>query len=156
MELEPEVEWPEYPRVLPGIYPAYCMWAKVYRDPGFHRWTCLLRFELLAGDLVTVVAASVPKWFNLGVGVKPHAGRRSKYFAEWIRANRGCPPARHDRMSPKVFTHRMAHVRVEDTSGNAPYSVIQQIVSWETGPDSGSLSQQVTQSRSANGKGSGR
>lgn len=79
---------------------------------------------------------------NLGARDKPHAGRRKRYFKEWVRANGG-PPARRDRLSPQVFVRRMARVEVDDTKGDAPYSVVRKIVSWETGPSFG-----VTQSSS--------
>jgi hypothetical protein len=124
----------------PGVYPAYCRWAKHYRDPGFKRWTCLVLFEVLSGDLVRVVA-HVPFWMNLGARDKPQAGRRRRYFKEWVRAN-GQPPTRQDRLSPKVFTGRIAHIEIGDTKGDAPYSVVRKIVSWETG------SLRVTQSAS--------
>jgi hypothetical protein len=29
--------------------------AKKYRDPGFHRWTCLLLFDVLSDDLLSVI-----------------------------------------------------------------------------------------------------
>jgi len=128
---EPEIQWRDYDRIEPGIYPAYCRWGKHYRDPGFKRWTCLLRFDVLSDDLMRVLAR-VPLWMNLGARDKPHAGRRKRYFKEWVRAN-GEPPARRDRLSPKVFTGRMARIEIGDTQGEAPYSVVRKIVSWETG-----------------------
>jgi hypothetical protein len=137
---EPEIEWRDYDRIEPGSYPAYCRWAKHYRDPGFKRWTCLLHFDVLSDDLMLVIAR-VPLWMNLGARDKPHAGRRKRYFKEWVRAN-GEPPARHDRLSPNVFTGRMARIEIDDTKGDAPYSVVRKIVSWETG------SARVTQSAS--------
>lgn len=141
----PEIKWQDYDRIEPGIYRAYCRWAGHYRDPGFRRWTCLIRFDLLSEDLTRVIA-HVPFWMNLGARDKPHAGRRGNYFKEWVRA-RGEPPARGDRLSPKAFTHRMALLEIGDTKGDAPYSVVRNIVSWETGPLLRSLSHQVTQSR---------
>src|SRR5438309_4461 len=101
-QAEPEIEWQNYDRIEPRVYPAYCRWAKHYRDPGFKRWTCLLHFDVLSDDLMRVIAR-VPWWMNLGSRDKPHAGRRKRYFKEWILANGG-PPARYDRLSPKVFT----------------------------------------------------
>ncbi len=127
---EPAIEWRDYDRIAPGVYRAYCRWASHYRDPEYKRWTCLLRFDLLADDLVRIVAR-VPLWMNLGEQVRPHAGRRSRYFAEWVRANGG-PPTRQDRLSPRVFRGRMARVEVGDTKGDAPYSVVRKILSWET------------------------
>jgi hypothetical protein len=127
----PGIEWRDYERIEPGTYPAYCRWAKHYRDPGFKRWTCLIRFDVLSGNLMEV-RARVPFWINLGARAKPHAGRRGKYLKEWARANGG-PPTRRDRLSPNVFTGRMAFIEIGDTKGDAPYSVVRKIVSWETG-----------------------
>jgi hypothetical protein len=144
------IDWQDYARIEPGIYPAFCCWAKHYRDPVFKRWTCLLRFDVLSVGLLSVIAR-VPFWMNLGGRERPHAGRRRRYFAEWVRANGG-PPARHDRLSPQVFTARMARVEIGDTDPRkspAPYSVVRKILEWDTGPLAGSLSQQVTQSRKA-------
>lgn len=140
-EREPEIEWQRYDRIQPGVYPAYCRWAKHYRDPGFKRWTCLLRFDVLSDDLLRVLAR-VPFWMNLGDRDKPRAGRRRRYFKEWVRAN-GEPPTRRDRLSPKLFIGRMARVEIGDTKGDAPYSVVREILSWETGSSFG-----VTQSAS--------
>ena len=138
-ETEPEIAWRHDPRIEPGEYRATCAWAKIYRDPGFKRWTCLLRFEIRSNDLFTVIARSIPMWLNLGSQGKPHASRRTRYFTEWIRANDGKPPERGDRISPKVFTHRVARVEIGDTNGHTPYSVVKRIISWETGATHGHL-----------------
>jgi hypothetical protein len=135
---EPEIEWRNYPRIQPGSYFAYCCFAKHYRDPGFRRWTCLLRFEVFSDNLLRSLGC-VPFWLNLSDGEKPHAGRRSKYFSEWIRAN-GAAPTRGGRLSPRVFAGRMARVEIGDTDPTkspVPYSVVRRIVSWETGAVSG-------------------
>jgi hypothetical protein len=149
---EPEIEWRDYPRIQPGSYFAYCRFAKHYRDRGFRRWTCLLRFDVFSDDLLSSLGC-VPCWLNLSDGKKPYARRRGKYFAEWIRAN-GIAPTRGDRLSPRVFVGRMARVEIGDTDpikSPASYSVVRKILSWET-RGSASLSQQVTQSRTAAGK----
>jgi hypothetical protein len=139
------IEWKDYPRIVPGEYSAYCKWGKQYRDPGFRRWLCLLRWDVLSEDLVRVIAC-VPQWFPLGSRDKPRASRRGKYLPEWIRANGG-PPARRDRLSPGVFVHRMARVEIGDTEGPAPYSVVRRIVDWETGPPGHSVSKSTSQGR---------
>jgi len=131
---EPPIEWTEYPRIAPGQYPAYCRWSKKYWDPAFKRWTCLLRWDVLTDDLLTLVA-TVPCWLPLGKREKPRASRRGKYLREWVRAN-GEPPKRGDRLSPEVFGRRMARVEVGDTDPKkspVPYSVVRKIISWETG-----------------------
>ena len=126
---EPEIAWQDYDRIEPGVYFGYCKWAKRYQYPRFRRWTCLLRFDVLSDDLLQVLAR-VPWWMSLGKREKPHAGRGSRYFREWVRAN-GRPPTRGDRLSPKVFTRRMARVEIADTKSEAPYSVVRRIISWE-------------------------
>ncbi len=130
----PEIQWREYPLIDSREYPAYCRWAKPYRDPAFNRWTCLLRWDVLTDDLLTVIA-SVPYWLSLGSREKPWASRRGNYLKEWVRANGG-PPARRDRLSSRVFVNRMARVLVGGTDPEkspVPYSVVRKIVSWETG-----------------------
>ena len=127
------VEWDDYPRIAPGEYFAHCYWGKRYRDPGFKRWTCLLRWNVLSDDSQRIVCECVPLWFALGVGEKPCASRRGKYLSEWVRAN-GDPPARGDRLSPNVFTKRIARVEIGDAKSSVPYSVVRRIIRWETGP----------------------
>ena len=139
------IEWREYPRIPVGEYRAYCKWGKQYRDPGFHRWTCLLRWDVLTDDLARVLAC-VPQWFPLGSRDKPRASRRGTYLPDWIRANGG-PPARKDRLSPSVFVYRMARVEVDDTEGPAPYSVVRRIIEWETGLPGHSVSKSHSQGR---------
>ncbi len=143
---EPDIQWRDYDRIEPGIYAAYCRWAKQYRDPAFHRWTCLLRFDVFRENRIEVVA-QVPLWLSLGKGERPQASRRSKYLKEWVRANCG-PPVRGDRLSPKVFVHRMARIEVGDTTnGPVPYSVVKKIVCWETGKSGNSVSKSHSQGR---------
>ena len=141
------IEWNDYPRIPPGEYSAYCAWAGRYYDRAFKRWTCLQRFDVLRENGTDVVAR-IPMWLSLGNGEKPRASRRSNYLKEWVKANGG-PPVRSDRLSSHVFVHRIARVEVGDTTkGPVPYSVVKKILRWETG-GSGSLSHQVTQSRTA-------
>jgi hypothetical protein len=136
---EPEVEWGEYPRIEPGDYPAYCLRAKWYWDHYYRRWTCLLVFDALAANLVDSLG-EVPVWFNGGNDeTHPKAPRRGNYFVAWLAAN-GRKPPRRDRLAPKVFTKRMAQVRVGDTVGPCPYSVVKKILSWKTGSESPSFS----------------
>jgi hypothetical protein len=140
-QADAEAGWDYYPRLEPGVYPGYCRWAKHYWDNGFRRWTCLLRFDLLSNDLIRTLAC-VPWWLNLGSAEKPTAKRRSRYFAEWVRAN-GQPPQRVDRLSPRVFVYRMARIEIGDTRGAAPYSVVRKIVEWQT-DNAGSVTQSTS------------
>jgi hypothetical protein len=127
----PEIEWRDYPRIVPGEYIAYCKAARLYRDPGFKRWTCQLFWDVFA-EIGGEVIATVPLWLSLGNGAKPRATRRMKYSEVWILANDG-PPTRADRISPRVFLRRMARVEIGDAKSVAPYSVVKRIVCWETG-----------------------
>jgi hypothetical protein len=140
------VEWAEYPHVLPGEYSAYCAWAGKYYDPAFKRWTCLLRFDVLRENQIDVVAR-IPMWLPLGTGDKPRASRRGKYLKEWVEANDE-PPARGDRLSPRVFVGRIARVEVGHTEkGPVPYSVVKKILRWETGKSGHSVSKSHSQGR---------
>ncbi len=142
------IEWQEYPRIGPGEYRAYCKFGKHYRDPGFRRWLCLLRWDVLTDDACNVVAC-VPQFFALGNGAKPRASRRGTYFPEWVRASGG-PPTRGDRLSPQVFTHRVARVLIADTEKSAmPYSVVREIIEWETGSPGSSVNKSHNQGRQA-------
>jgi hypothetical protein len=145
-EQDDAIEWKVYPRIPPGEYSAYCYWGKRYRDPGLHRWTCLLRWDVLSDDLLRTIAQCVPVWFPLGDGEKPRASRRGKYLREWVRANGG-PPAPGDRLSPKVFTRRVARVEIGDTKSPVPYSVVKKIIRWETGSQRHSVSKSTSQDR---------
>lgn len=127
----PAVEWTDYPRLVPGTYAAYCRAARWYRDPVYKRWVCLLRFDVLAPDRSTSLG-SVPLWLNGGSGAAPRASRRGRYLELWVQAN-GAPPIRRDKLSPAVFTKRIARVKIGDTKGPVPYSVIREIVAFETG-----------------------
>ena len=63
--LELSVQWQDYDRIAPGVYPAYVRSARTYRDPQYKRWTCLLRFDVL-NETLTRTIAHVPFWLNLG------------------------------------------------------------------------------------------
>ncbi len=143
-----EIEWKEYARIPPGEYRAFCKWGKQYRDPGFKRWMCLLRWDVFSENLSPIACA--PMFLPLGNGVKPHASRRGKYLPEWIRA-KGAQPIRGDRLSPRVFVYRMAHVQIGDTEGPAPYSVVRKIIEWETGLPCHSISKSHNQGRQHKG-----
>jgi hypothetical protein len=100
---------------------------------------CAVQFDVLDGNLNKLARLT---WFlNLGSGDKPQATRRSNYWAAWVKANGG-PPKRQDRLSKHVFVRRYAVVVVADTtrdsrqelgSGEHAYSVIRDVVRWETG-----------------------
>ena len=114
-EREPEITHDAYDRIHPGEYLAYCRAARVYRDPQFKRWTCVLRWDAFDESGFRVIGR-IQQWLSLGQPKnrdprKPHASRRSTYWQAWIRANGG-PPSRADRLASSVFTQRMARVVV--------------------------------------------
>jgi hypothetical protein len=136
----PEISWTFRERIDPGGYPAYCRSATVYRDGQFKRWVCAVQFDVLDASLTRVIARLT--WYiNLGARDKPHAGRRGNYWSAWTKANGGSPK-RNDRLSPSVFERRHAIVTVQDTckthrqkaiSSDESYSVIRDVVEWQTG-----------------------
>lgn len=137
---EPRIEFADYPRIAPGIYPGQCKRARTYRDPQFKRWIFLLNFDVYDASFNCI--ADVPMYLSLGNGEKPYAGRRSRYFPIWCRANGGLP-IRRDRMAPRVFVGRMAQIEIRDTKGEFPYSVVNEIVQYDTGKPSAKPSRQA-------------
>lgn len=103
-----------------------------------------MRWDVLSNDAQQVIAECVPLWFALGDGEKPRASKRGKYLPEWVRANGG-PPKRGDRLSPNVFTKRIARVEIGDADSAVPYSVVRRIIRWETGPSRQSVSKYTSQ-----------
>lgn len=135
---EPEIGWADYPRIEPGEYRAISGSARVYFDRSFKRHVCCVRFSVL-DEWGTGVLVKMPWFLNLGSEPQPRAGRRSRFWREWLGANGGRSPARRGRLSHKIFEHRAAIVLVEDTKTNfqgdgdfEPYSVIREIIQWET------------------------
>jgi len=123
-------EGAEYARIKPGEYSAQCVHAKVYFDPGFRTWKALLRFRLLDGG------NEVYGFFNLGRRGTAHAGRRSRYWEAWTRANGGAP-AKRQTMTPRVFRGKVFQVEVADVTRNcdgkphhpsAIYSTVKRII----------------------------
>lgn len=141
------IEFASWDRISPGTYSAYSRNAFVYLDRGFKRWVCMVKFDILDGEKKI---ASLAWFLNLGKGEKAHAGLRSNFYAAWVMAS-GTKPQRLDRTALKVFKGRMATVTVDYITRNhkqqaipdaAAYSVITQVLSWDTG----SNNQLITQS----------
>jgi hypothetical protein len=138
---EPEIEWTYAPRLPPGDYPAISRGAYRYFDGQFKRWVCAVQFDVVSESVSMETVARLTWFLNLGSRAKPRAGRRTRYWAAWIRANGG-PPKRGDRLSPNVFTGRRAIVRVENTAkthdcghieSDEAYSVVRDVIEWQTG-----------------------
>src|SRR5439155_3479952 len=141
----PSVRWRHYDRLPAGEYTAYCRRALTYYDSGFKRFTCLLLWDVLSPEGESI--GRVRQWLNLGSKARPRATRRSRYWAAWIAANDGKPPLRSDRLSPEIFNHRVARVVVADSASQPPYSVVREVIRWETGfPKKQSQSRSKTQS----------
>ena len=148
---QPEILVHYHDHIEPGQYRAYCRSAQIYRDGPYARWVCALQFDVLDDSLTRVVARLTGFW-NLGSGDRPRCtSRRARYWALWISANGGQPPKRSDRLSPKIFEGRHAVVLVDDVSTNFKqmtmsesevYSVVREVVSWETGAVLGSTTNQ--------------
>lgn len=139
-KVDHEIDFHYVPRIPAGKYPAYCREAKVYRDRQFRRWVFVAQFDILDGSLINTLA-QLSWYLNLGSGERPRAGRRSRFWSEWVQANGG-PPRRKDRMSPRVFEGRQATVIVTDTTkthnsgtvnAEESYSVVRTVVEWRTG-----------------------
>jgi hypothetical protein len=142
-DAEPAILWRHASRFEPAMYRGYVSSTQTYFDRVFARWVCLLQIDLFQDDLGEPLGR-VTRFYNLGNGERPRISRRSKYWAAWVRANGG-PPKRGDRMSPQIFVRRFAKVRVGDTTkdfeqhaikSDDAYSVVVEIVEWETGPNS--------------------
>jgi hypothetical protein len=130
-------------RLEPGEYRGHCRHTNIYRDGFFKRWICLLQFDVKGDSLQTIGHAT--RFINLGRRDKPHFGRRSDYFAEYVKAM-GAAPKRADRVAPnRVFLGRMATIIIGDVINNfrdrklqiAPelfYSVVREIKAWDNGP----------------------
>lgn len=129
---ESEIGWNAYPRFPEGQYRGYCAKASnIHWNPIFKRHQIILWFDIFSPTMELL--GRVPKWYSLGKKTKPHAGRLSSFFKDWVRAN-GAAPTRHDRLSLSVFTKRAATITVGDTNSEAPYSVVKTIEAWESAP----------------------
>jgi hypothetical protein len=101
----------------------------------------MVSFDVLEENLFEVIARRVPLFFNLGNGEHPKPSRRGLFHHAWCVAN-GTPPSRLGRMPLNIFVNRVARVLVRDTKrcmqdekrAVSPYSVIEKIVAWQTGP----------------------
>src|SRR5438552_13740619 len=134
----PPPTWRHYDRLPAGEYVAYCRRTLTYFDRGFKRFTCLLLWDVLSRGGENV--GQIRMWLNLGPNNR--ATRRSRYWKEWNRAT-ARPSARGDRLTARVFGGRIARILVCDSASEPPYSVVREILSWETG-----LPKKQTQSRS--------
>jgi hypothetical protein len=139
-DAEPAILWRHAERFEPGVYRGYVRSTHTYWDRVFKRWVCLLQIDLFTDDLSEQLGRATC-FYNLGPAKQPRAGRRSKFWAAWVRANGG-PPKRYERVLPQIFVRRFAKVIVGDTMRDfeqravrpdAAYSVVREILEWETG-----------------------
>jgi len=139
-----DIDFDVYDRIDPGEYLAYCREATLKRNPRYGQWTVFLLWDVFSPNGMTKIA-TVRRWIYIGTrGDKPHVGRGTDFWNWWVQANDGHPPTRADRMTPRIFTKRMARVEVTDSGppkarkGEAPkphnpYSIVKRVLSWETG-----------------------
>ena len=99
-----------YARIAPGAYLARCLSQKLERVRMYGgAWKLRLVFQIIDLDQNPKLAL----FFHLGTGQKPHAGRKSKYWAAWITANAGQLPRRGQTMTPRLFVGKAFMVRVD-------------------------------------------
>ena len=133
----PEIEEPiaeEFlPRIEPGEYDAVCLKTEIGRSWGGRR-DIYLRFRIYDSEYEGTelfMKCSYPKTKDKKMSY------RHKYYQQWMLANGG-PPAKKQRMSPKMFLNRMFKIKVVDTKRThndgtplpsfAQYSVISTII----------------------------
>lgn len=97
------------PLLEEGVYEAACVRAEIIE---FHRFgkarKIILHFEIVGG------AHGGERVFFPMSALKPggRVGRGSKLYASYLIANGGKPPGRRDRLSLKVFKHKLFRVRL--------------------------------------------
>jgi hypothetical protein len=137
---QPDIQWQFAPRLVPGEYRAISRHHSVYFDGQFRRHICAVQFDVL-NDVGLEIIGRCTWYLNLGSKDLPRCGRRSNYWQAWVKANGGAPK-RDDRLSPRIFEGRNAVVRIEDTTKTfrqeptelgTNYSVVRDVISWETG-----------------------
>jgi hypothetical protein len=100
-----------YVRSASGEYLARCTSRKLERLRIYGgAWKLRLMFQIIDLDQNPTLA----KFFHLGRGDRPNAGRKSNYWPAWIIANGGQMPRRGQTMSPRVFLDKNFLVRVAD------------------------------------------
>ncbi len=99
-----------YPRYEPGIYEAWCVKSRIYRNPMLRAWKCDLEFRFGEDDQNVVYS-----FLHLGNGQEPKAGRQSQYRRAWIIANDGVQPTKRQVLSKRLFVGKRFRVRIADT-----------------------------------------
>ena len=141
----PAIEWKEYPRIVPGEYRAFCKWGKQYRDPGFKKWLCQLKWDVFTENLVPL--AVLPMFYSLGDSEKP----RNPAGVGICRI--GFERMEHHQHAEIAFSLASSCIAslgwrcgIESA---APYSVVCKIVEWETGSPRHSVNKSHSQDRQA-------
>jgi hypothetical protein len=136
---EPELICDEDPapwkRYKPGEYELRCTSYEFVRVKMFGlQWKLRLMFRFM--DMET--RGRIAKFFHMGNGAKPKAGRKSEYFRAWVIANDGRLPRKGCPMSPRAFAGHVFRAEVRDVtrtmdpkinhSPEAVYSVVDKIL----------------------------
>lgn len=135
----------DYPRILPGEYRGYCRRALFYKDRNYKRWVAFLEFDVFPKENLFKPLCRLCLFLPAGdladkfkSPLNPRASRRSKLWALYLNAN-GLRPA--GKISMSAFTRRFGIIRVRNTSGGCPYSVVDSVLSWD-----GPVNHPITQS----------
>jgi hypothetical protein len=122
-----------YPHIAPGEYLLRCVEAKSYRDPQFRRHVCRLAFS----STNIHDGAVIYGFLNLANRDEPAAGRRSRYWKAWVKANGGKPPVHGQPMLPSIFEGLWCKVLVSEVvidsdkkehAAGAVYSTVSEIL----------------------------
>lgn len=124
------------PRIPPGEYDAICYKTETGRSWG-GRTDIYILFRIIGGSQDGTELFMVCTYHP-----KRKLSQRYKYYQQWTLA-KGAPPKKGERLSPKVFCHKMYRILVRDTgrrhSNGQPmadclqYSVVDSIIETQTG-----------------------
>jgi len=123
-------------RIPPGEYDAICYKTETGRSWG-GRTDIYILFRIIGGS-----QDGTELFMACTYHPKQKLSLRYKYYQQWMLA-KGAPPKKGERLSPKVFCHKMYRVLVRDTerkhSNGQPmadclqYSVVDSIIETQTG-----------------------
>lgn len=124
-----------WPRHKAGEYDLRCTSYEFVQVRMFGKhWKLRLMFRFMDMGKTGRIA----KFFHMGDGPKPKAGRKSEYFRSWVIANNGRLPRKGAPMSPRAFMGHIFRCEVRDVTrtidpkiNHAPeavYSVVSKIL----------------------------
>ena len=102
-----------WPRYKPGTYDLRCISHEFVRVKMFGKhWKLRLMFRFMDGE----TKGRIAKFFHMGDGDNPKAGRKSEYFRAWVTANDGRLPRKGAQMSPSRFVGSVFRCTVRDVT----------------------------------------